>query len=829
MFLNLKYIFAVLILIQLQVIAQNGQSPSSELFKQAEKLIEKQDFEKAKLTLKLFQKYEEKKPKSWLNAQVLIIRSEIELGNFNIAKNLIKIAKDKIVKETIPLAEIEKDILFLEAEIFEIENQFTKAEAIYRKLLKKANSPDIQIKLANNLIDRVLSSHTKQAQKDYEELRTLVSSYEKNNGRNPLELIRIKQKVNSYQMVNKETLSNLEKLETYWLKKDEYTIFRIYLNNVLRNYEQSYKVWLENKAIVSLRSHPLTVPVLISLSRHFLQKNLKRSKEINSSLSLLVRDSKEKNLVDLLSIEILLLEKKAAEAYSVYENSIKNNPDSPKRSEMEIILAEAYLEQKEFKICRSLLKAVSDKKIINPELKSRKLFIDASLLQASGKEKDAAVLFLRVGQTATNAQTALKSLFMAGKAFYSAQQCNRAIIAFKILLEKKRNQFTDETLYYLSLSHAQCKDYPKALSTIDQLILTGKNPQLKKKALFEKGDYWVMSGNTSKAIEAYNDYTVVYTKDSRNPAIWYKIYKIHLSQKKLPESEKILTKIIKNSSNDSPDVYSAALHQKALMHQLRGEDRESITLWQKYLEFNQKVETKAKDEVKLMLAAAYQNSESLNLTASVTIYEDVFLKTKDSQIREISLRNLLSISSTEPQAYLETLKKLLTSKEKLSAEVINLLCEQTVKIKDLRKENEAFISKISKQDLKLYWTAKALSSQNEKQAAIKALELLKSVNKDSFKLKKLALQRMLYTISGDDNSALNASLQIIYQLTAKEVWSQTSELSEIDQSALSAIKILTETGKRGQAEKVLSRIQKAKLPLSKETLLKIEGILKVKK
>ena len=831
MFFSFRYIFIFVLLISSSHLAysQNTQSPSADLFKQAERLMNQRDFEKAKLTLKLYQKYEEKNAQNWLKAQSLIIQSEIELNNFVVAETLINKTKEKI--KNLPQANqnYEKSINLLEAEILEIQNKFEQAEKIYRALLKKNKAADIEIKLANNLIDRVLSGYSKQAQKDYEELRSLVSAYEKNNKRNPLELIRIKQKVSSYQMVNKETLSNLKKLETYWLKKDEYTIFRIYINNVLRNYDQAYNVWFENKDIITLKSHPLSVPVLVTLSRHFLDKAPKKTSEILKALPLLVRDKYEKNLVELLSIEQLLKNKKIAEAYAVYENSIKINPQGHNRSEMEINLAEAYLEVKEYKTCRKLISKIQAKAITNAELKSRKLFIDASLLQSEGKDKEAAVLFLRVGQTATNAQTALKSLFMAGKAFYNAKQCNRAVIAFKILLEKKRNKFTDDGLYYLSLSHAQCKDFPKALATIDRLILSGKNPELKKKALFEKGDYWVMAGNNSKAIEAYNDFTVVYSNDSRNAAIWYKIYNIHLKQKQIPQCETILDKIIKKSSSNSPEVYSSALHQKALLHQLKGENRQSISLWQKYLEFNQKVSTKHKDEVKLMLAAAFQNSESLNLSASATIYEEVLEKSKDVNIRNIALKNLLEITASDPKVHTETLKKLLNTKISYNTEAVDLICAQALALKDLQKDSAAFINKLADSEHKRYWQAKALYVQNNKDSAKKGLKLLKTVKQPKLHIQKLALQRDFHQVLKDPEATLNSCLEIIYLMTAKENWSHSSNWTEIIPSSSIAISLLIEQGRVKQAAKIYQRLVSGGFPIPKNELSKIEKLLKVKK
>lgn len=830
MILNYKFIYALFYIGFLVTgISQNAQSPSSELFRQAEKLISQKDYEKAKLTLKLYQKYEENNLQKWLNAQNLIIRSELELNNINIAKTLINSAKEKLDSVNKPDFELVKEIQFYEAEIFEIENNFKAAEKIYRNLLKKKNSGEVEIKLANNLIDRILSSYSDKIQRDYEELRLLVSKYEKDEDRNPLELIRIKHKLSSYQMVNQETLTNLEKIETYWLKKDEYTVFRIYLNNVVRNYEKAYKVWFENKDLISLKSHPLTVKVLGRLARHFQDTELLRSKEIMKVLPVLVRDKNEKNLVELISIELLIKEKKAAEAMLIYESSIKSNPAGILRSEMEILLAETYLELKDLKTCRSLLKNLADKNLTDSELKSRKLFIDASLLQADGKDEEAAILFLRVGQTATNSQTALKSLFMAGKAFYTAKQCNRAIIAFKILLEKKRNKFTDETLYYLSLSHAQCKDFQKALSTVDQLILTGRNPELKKRGLFEKGDYWLMAGDKSKAIEAYNDFTVVYTNDSRNAAIWYKIYKIHLKQNELTDSANILDKIIKNSSSNSPEVYSSALHQRALLHQFKGENRESISLWQKYLEFNLKVETKDKDEVKLMLAAAFQNSESQNLSAAAAIYDEILLKSSNDKIKELALLNLLETVNSEPNSRTAALKKLLSSKQEYPENIINLLCAQALKVKELTKESESFISSLKNAELRNFWAAGLLYERGNKEDAARAIELLKTVKDEKFYVKKLALLRDLHFTSGDKEAALNTSLEIIYCLTSKENWNESADLNEMEQSSLMAIELLSAAGKKVQAAKIYKRISDLKFPLQKATVEKIENILQVKK
>ena len=451
MFRIIKNLSLLLMLIN-SSFSQNAinQSASNDLLKQGNQLLEKRDFEKAKLTYKLYQKYVEKNTVKWLDAQLLLIRCNIETNNFIEADRLLLEASKKAAASNPNNKNINNKIDLLKAEIFEIRNEFYKAEELYRQLISTNNSAEVQIRLANNLIDRVLTGYSKSTQKDYDELRNIVGSYEKNDSRNPLELIRIKQKVSSYQMINKQTLANLEKLNSYWIRKDEFILFKIYLNNALRKYNDAYKVWSENHDIISLKTHPLSVPTLVNLSRHFLETKLENSVEINKTLQVLIRDEKEKSLVNEIIIEQLIEQKKTQEALSLYQDFIKNTPTAHNKNAIIVSLSEAFLDIHDYKTCLSLMNSIPDDSVLSAENKSRKVYIEASLLQADGKDLDAAVLFLRVGQTASNPQIALKSLFLAGKSFYGANQCNRAVIAFKILLEKRRNSFTDEAMYYLS-------------------------------------------------------------------------------------------------------------------------------------------------------------------------------------------------------------------------------------------------------------------------------------------------------------------------------------------------------------------------------------------
>ena len=174
-----------------------------------------------------YQKYVEKDLPKWLNAQLELVRSNIETNDFLEANKLLSEAEIKAKKIKPAKRDISDNILLLKAEIHEIKNDFYKAETIYRSIYSATKSNDVLVRLANNLIDRVLAGYSKKTQQDYDEIRSIVTSYEKNDNRNPLELIRLKQKVSSYQMINKETLESHDKLSTYWIQKDEFILFKI--------------------------------------------------------------------------------------------------------------------------------------------------------------------------------------------------------------------------------------------------------------------------------------------------------------------------------------------------------------------------------------------------------------------------------------------------------------------------------------------------------------------------------------------------------------------------------------------------------------------------
>ncbi|MCM8541152.1 MAG: tetratricopeptide repeat protein [Lentisphaeraceae bacterium] len=828
MFRIIKNLSLLLMLIN-SSFSQNAinQSASNDLLKQGNQLLEKRDFEKAKLTYKLYQKYVEKNTVKWLDAQLLLIRCNIETNNFIEADRLLLEASKKAAASNPNNKNINNKIDLLKAEIFEIRNEFYKAEELYRQLISTNNSAEVQIRLANNLIDRVLTGYSKSTQKDYDELRNIVGSYEKNDSRNPLELIRIKQKVSSYQMINKQTLANLEKLNSYWIRKDEFILFKIYLNNALRKYNDAYKVWSENHDIISLKTHPLSVPTLVNLSRHFLETKLENSVEINKTLQVLIRDEKEKSLVNEIIIEQLIEQKKTQEALSLYQDFIKNTPTAHNKNAIIVSLSEAFLDIHDYKTCLSLMNSIPDDSVLSAENKSRKVYIEASLLQADGKDLDAAVLFLRVGQTASNPQIALKSLFLAGKSFYGANQCNRAVIAFKILLEKRRNSFTDEAMYYLSRSHAQCKNYKEALAVIDRIVIVGKNPDLKKNALFEKGDYYLKSGDVNKAIESYNDYTVVYTDDSRNAAIWMKIYNIHRNLKDLDSSEKILSQIIEKSSKSSPEIYSSALHQKALIHQLKGENRKSISLWQAFLEFNQKVPNKLSDDVKIMLAAAYQNSEVLNLDAAKSIYLEIIENSKMDSARNIAIYNLINMTESNSQALPEILSKVLTLKSPLGEDAAHQCLEAAFKKladspKKFKSQVNSFISKIKNPELQAYWKSRMHFRNKKYSEALKSLNLIST---KKYLNRKSLLQKKTYLALNKPKEALAPCLEIIYSFSADLSQNKYSNWEDLENAALTAARILKSMGQTQQILKIKERIVLSKIPNADSIALSIDKIL----
>lgn len=824
------YSFIICALFCTNIIAQDNNKAAAELLNNAQNLIQQRDYEKAQLTIKLYQKYVEKNHQKWLNAQLLLIRCNIELNNYIEADTLTKRAEKLIEEKKLENSTTDVELQLLKAEQLEIKNSFHKAAEIYKKLLQKPNSSDSIVKLANNLIDRIISGHSKNTQDDYEELRKIVSDYEQNQSRNPLELIRLKQKINAYRMINEETLKELEKLSDYWIQKDEYTLFKIYLNSMLRNYKQAYEIWLANKDIFTLKTHPLTIPALTSLSRHFLDTDLLKSKSINQSLSALIRDNRDRSNVTSVIVDQLIAEKKPGEALVFYEEFSRVYKNAPDLNSMLVSLSEAFLDIEDFKTSESLLKKIDVKSLKDPELKSRKIFIEASLLQTAGKDEEAAVLFLRVGQTVGSPQTALKSLFMAGKSFYKAKQCNRAIIAFKSLLEKPRNKFSDEAMYFLSLSHAQCKEYKQALEIVDKMVITGKSPEFKKMALYDKGSYLLKAGSTEKAIEAYNDYTVVYTNDSRNASIWYKIYGIYKSANNLEKAGEMLAKIISGSSQSSPEVYSDALHQLAILSKLKGDTRESIKLWQTYLEFNQKTPTEIHDEVKLMLAAAYQNSDSLDLTAARSIYSEILTNSTKDTTREIAAYNLINLVDESTKNSGEYLGLMLNSQKTFTEKTSNLILKKASTSSEFEK-NEfkekiiQYIDKLKKEDQKLYWQA-YLEFKKNPQDTSKADAILEKIDSDEYYLMKLLLERDFYYSGKNPEKALSPSLEIIYRFSSSLGENSYFDWDELTKSAIISVTILKKTNMMEQAVKIRDRINQSKIPNSAGIVAEIDKIIK---
>ena len=824
------YSFICCALFCFNISAQDNSKAAAELLNNAQNLIQQRDYEKAQLTVKLYQKYVEKNYQKWLKAQLLLIRCNIEMNNYLEAENHTVKAEKLIEEQKLVNSETDIELQLLKAEQLEIKNSFHKAAEIYKNLLQSPNSADSIVKLANNLIDRIISGHSKNTQDDYEELRKIVADYEQNKSRNPLELIRIKQKINAYRMINEETLKELEKLSDYWIQKDEYTLFKIYLNSMLRNYKQAYEIWLANKDIFTLKTHPLTIPAFTSLSRHFIDTDLLKSKSINQTLSALIRDNRDRSNVTSIIVDQLIAEKKPGEALVFYQEFAKVYKDAPDLNDMLVSLSEAFLSVEDFKTSERLLKKIDVKSLNDPELKSRKIFIEASLLQSGGKDEDAAVLFLRVGQTAASPQTALKSLFMAGKSFYKAKQCNRAVIAFKSLLEKPRNEFSDEAMYFLSLSHAQCKEYNQALEVIERMVITGKSPEFKKMALFNKGSYLLKAGSTEKAIEAYNDYTVVYTNDSRNASIWYKIYGIYKAGNKLQKAGEMLAKIISGSRQTSPEVYSDALHQQAILSQLKGDTREAIKLWQSYLEFNQKTPTNIHDEVKLMLAAAYQNSDSLDLAAARSIYSEILTNSNIETTREIAAYNLINLIDESTKNSSEYLSIMLNAQLTFSEKTSNLILKKALSSSEFEKNGLKekviqYTKKLKLEDQKLYWQA-GIELKKSPSDFTKAEAVLAEIDSDNYYLMKLFLERDYHYSGKNPEKALAPSLEVIYRFSSSLGENNYFDWDELTRSAIISVTILKKTNMLEQALKIRDRINQSKIPNSAGIVAEIDKIIK---
>lgn len=621
--------------------AQNADKQSQELLEQSRLLVEQNDLEKAKLSLSLYQKYVENNAVKWLEAQMLLIEVAFEEKNSAEAKNLIVAAEQKINVNKLTTSIQSKQLKLLESDYYLFKNDFKKSNEILQGLITKYNYEVAHTRIINNLIDEGILNACYGLKIDLTTIDKRINTYEKSPDKNPLELIRIKNKFNILKTPNKETLGSIQQSSEYWIQKDEIIVLEIYLLLASNNTKSAYEIWQDQKDILNIKSHPATVKVISILANSFVSKQAQKSFELSKFARLLVRDSRDLGAVVEIQTSLFIAENKTAEALGTVETYLKTTPKAQNADLLRIMICEQLIKDNDLQQCVRVFRLVNRDNITTPALKSRATFIEAVILQRNGKEKDAAALFLRVGQMAKDPQLIISSLYQAGISFENANQHQEAIIAFKQLISKPRHKLTDSSFHKLYNSQTLAGDFAGALSSIESILKQGRTPELKKDALFDKGHILLKSGKTSEAITAFQDFAVVYPQDSKSAQLLFEVYNIQKSKlKELASAGKTLEKIIEKTSEIAPSTYSLALHHRALLYHLNGNTRKSIELWQKYLEFNQKLPHPLIDEVKLHLAAAYQNSSEFSSTAAGSIYADIISNSSDKATVELALVNL---------------------------------------------------------------------------------------------------------------------------------------------------------------------------------------------
>ncbi|MCM8534456.1 MAG: tetratricopeptide repeat protein [Lentisphaeraceae bacterium] len=819
--------------------AQNADKQSQELLEQSRLLVEQNDLEKAKLSLSLYQKYVETNVLKWLEAQMLLIEVAFEERNSAEAKNLIVTAEQKIKDNKLTTSTQSKQLKLLESDYYLFKNDFKQSNKILQELIAKYNYEVAHTRLINNLIDKGILNSCYEQKVDVTSIEEKISAYEKNPDKNPLELIRIKNKYNILNNPSNETLESIQKSSEFWIQKDEILILEVYLLLTSNKNKDAYEIWQDQKDILNIKSHPATVKVISMLAHSFASKQAKKSFELSKFARLLVRDTRDLGAVVEVQTRLHIEENKTAEALSTVESFLKTAPKAKNADLLRIMVCEQLIKDNDLQQCVRIFRLVDRDSISNSALKSRATFIEAVILQRNGKEKDAAALFLRVGQMAQDPELIISSLYQAGISFENANQHQKAIIAFKQLISKPRHKLTDSSFHKLYNSQALAGDYAGALSSIESILKQGRTPTLKKDALFDKGHILLKSGNTTDAITAFQDFAVVYPQDSKSAELLFEVYNIQKKKlKELKSAGKTLEKIIEKTSEIAPSTYSLALHHRALLYQLNGNTRKSIELWQKYLEFNQKLPHPLIDEVKLHLAAAYQNSSEFSSTAAGSIYADIMSNSSDSATVELALVNLASLPKNE-ENFERAVLNLLNSKAQLSDKMLEpifvwlISLDSTKQKKEILRVNQQLSKLISSQKaLDSFWMAQSLfiegklakDSQKRSKALKKALDLNSQSKMNA--IQKYEQRIKLYQSLKDQNGQVSEYLNLIYHFQQNMANDNYLNWELYHSACLKVAKLLKKQNKSAQIEALIKRISKAQLPGYENIVTEMAKVLK---
>ena len=814
-------------------------APGLKLWNQAKSFIEQQEYQKARQYLRSYQLEVNNTPELWLQAEVLLVGITIRENNIDSASEALDKAQKKVLKNKLLGKPVQRDLQMLRCEILEVSNQFIKAQKIYQTLISEYDLLKAKIALANNISDNLLAKKSLSPPQDLMIVEKILENYEKNVDRDSLELIRVKTKISIFKQINKESLNELQKLNQSWVRKGEFAILSIYVALAQKNYIQAQQLWKNKQTLITRKSHPLSVSTLAKLSRFYWSRDKAVSTALNKTLPLLIRDAKDEQIQQVLLTEQALQNKNTDKA-TVHIDIIKNKfPKTLKLPSLQIQLAELLLNVQKFEEVKNALANIA--KLDDPDLQSRLDFLGASLLVTEKNDKGAAELFLKAAQVSKNEILIRRSLFLAGDLFQKTDNVQSAIKVLLALSNKSRHEYTDQSLFKLAVVYSKAKLYAEALTATKRLLKEGQEPKLKLEALYNKGDYELAAAKVDEAIRSYEQFALTYPKDQRSPLLLTKVYHLHRTKNKnLPKAVATLDKIIAQYRDTAPQTYSMALNQKAMILNLLGKPRESIKLCLVFLEFNEKIRSIKNDEVKLLLASAYQNSDELESSTTVPIYNDLIANSKYPSIAKTAIHALLAIPNKDAgtEAGLDQLLK--TQSPLLDKQTTNqvmnwkkLKLSQTVAAQKLIYLDKLVTQSknLTPKSLQKYWTAtflyeKSLLLPKEQQITLLKTALATNAgNKDNGAL--ILNKDLLIALDRPDEALLNC-LNVLYPYTVQMESDNYADWQHFHKACQSAGEILISQGRMKEAAKILARLKAAALPGSEKIILALTSQMEKK-
>jgi hypothetical protein len=810
-----------------------------ELYQNAELLINKKEYDKARLAISLYQEYYKEDKNKWLKAQIRLIEIEAASRNYLKANELVNAAETLIKTGVSATNQNLKDLDIAKAKIALSRNDFEESDKILTNAINILNSKRATSELINSKIDRLFIYPGTSDEIKIDNIHTSIAQYENSRDKNPYEIVRIKNKMLALLAKNKEDLNSFNLSQEIWIPRDEFEVFKIYILTNTGNSKAAYESFNASKEQIVKSTNPATVAILCKLAMDLLEKkNPTGARALLDYCKTLTRSDYDLLLTATVDVKILILEKKLAEALDVINIVDQSANNKPYSNAIKLNLCDAFIKQKDFKECQKLFARVTKDQLTKNDDISLYAYINGSILLDEGKGKLAAEQFLRAGQTSTKEPMIIDTLYLAGIAFTQAKENKNAIISFSELTSKNRHKYTDRAYLQLYRLLAEEGDYKKSLKSIDTIVSQGRDPAIKEQALMEKGDILHKAGMVKEALKAYDDFAVIYANNKKSDELLFKSYNIHRRQlNDMAGASRTLDKLIEKTKGTSPEIYSLALHHRALVYQMEDNSRESINLWLKYLEFNEAAPQKSSEEVKLQLAAAYQNTENLNNAAAASLYADLIATSSNVNIIETSIINLFEIEKNDSPLTKAAIGKLFERDIKLTSlslnKVMNWQLSRIVELNEQEKNNYigALQNYINRNfDSEHYWRSyllfqKAKLTSEEGRAVLlnsAITELAKVANRTT---REGLLEYEVELLRGDKEKALLACLDAIYIFQASIASDNYNDWQLYHQAVLNACQMLKQLNRQNEVTLLLSRIAKTNLPETDKLLSTIEQIL----